>query len=194
MLIHQANYLPPDISHLINSELRSGERILWIGQPIASQFAWRSYGIVLFGISWTAFAIFWMAGASGFKIPDFRQGQDFFPLFGVPFVLAGFGLLSSPYWMFRKARRTAYVVTDRRAIIFDSGLFGTVTIRSFEPEQLKDIRRVQRPDGTGDLIFKRSRATDAEGGRQPADCGFLAIAGVREVEEMINRLTGAAKL
>ena len=37
-----------------------------------------------------------------------------FPLFGLPFVLIGLGMLTAPHWAKRKALRTAYAVTDRR--------------------------------------------------------------------------------
>ena len=190
MHTYHVNDFPHDLSHLIDTELRGGERIMWMGQPIPSQLAWRS-GIwtLLLGIPWTAFVLFWMAGASGFKIPDFSGGFDFFPLFGIPFLLVGFGMLSSPYWMLRKARKTAYVVTDRRAVIFSPGPFGGNSIRSFEPERLKDIRRVQKPDGTGDLIFEQTWTSNKNGFRQSIDHGFFAIAGVREVEEIITRLS-----
>ncbi|MDX2110136.1 MAG: hypothetical protein SFY80_07850 [Verrucomicrobiota bacterium] len=192
MQFHHTNNLPHDVSRLIDAELRNGERVTWTGQPIPGCFARRSIGLVLFGIPWTAFALFWIAGASGFKMPDFSQGFGIFPLFGLPFVLIGFGMLSSPYWMRRMARRTAYVITDQRAIVLAGGVFGSMTIRSFDPDRLKDIRRVQKPDGTGDLIFERTWAGDGDGGRQSTDHGFLAIAGVRDVEEIITRLTHPA--
>jgi hypothetical protein len=147
MQFHHANNLSHNVSHLVDAELWNGERVIWTGQPIPSRFASRSIGLVFFGIPWTAFALFWMAGASGFKMPDFSHGFGIFPLFGLPFVLIGFGLLSSPYWMRRKARRTTYVITDQRAIVLAGGVFGSITIRSFDPDRLKDIRRVQKPDG-----------------------------------------------
>jgi hypothetical protein len=40
-----------------------------------------------------------------------------FPLFGVPFVLIGLGMLAAPYWMRRKAQNTVYALTDKRALI-----------------------------------------------------------------------------
>ena len=127
--------------------------------------------MVLFGIPWTAFALFWTAGAAGFKLPNFQQPFDFFPLFGVPFVLVGVGLLSSPYWTARSAKRTAYVLTDRRAITFQGGM--SMRIRSFRPSQLEWLTRVQRRDGSGDVIFLREPgANDA---RQSSDVGFLAV-------------------
>lgn len=178
--------LPPRLQSLVDAELNDGEKITWIGAPIARQFAMRSAPIVLFGIPWTAFALFWMAGASGFKIPDFKQGFDLFPLFGIPFVLIGFGMLSSPYWMMRKAKKTAYVLTTARAILFDGGF--STTIRSFGPDRLTDLRRVQRNDGSGDLIFERRVSYDSDGDRQSTDHGFLAIPDVKAVEDMVRRL------
>ena len=94
--------------------------------------------------------------------------------------------------MRQKARKIAYVITDQRAIVFAGGTWGSTTIRSFDPERLKDIRRVQKSDGTGDLIFERTWSSNGDGGRQFTDHGFLAIADVRDIEVMITRLTHAA--
>ena len=190
-----SGFLPPDVARWVEAELQSGERVVWSGQPIASRFARRSMGAVLLGIPWTALAIFWMAMAIGFKMPDFSHGFDLSPLFGplligVPFVLAGFGMLSSPYWMMRKARKTAYIITDRRAIVLAGGPRGSTVIRSFVPDRLKDIRLVQKADGTGDIIFERTWALDDHGMQTSrTDHGFLAIADVRSIEQTIFRLT-----
>lgn len=178
--------LPPRLQSLVDAELNDGEKTTWIGTPIARRFAMRSAPIVLFGIPWTAFALFWMAGASGFKIPDFKQGFDLFPLFGIPFVIIGFGMLSSPYWMMRKAKKTVYVLTTIREIIFDGGV--STTIRSFGPDRLTDLRRKQWNDGSGDLIFERKLSYDSDGGRQTTDHGFLAIRDVKAVEDLVRRL------
>ena len=178
--------LPPNLRTLVESELNDEEKIKWVGVPIPRRFAMRAIPIVLFGIPWTAFALFWMAGASGFRIPDFKQVTDLFPLFGIPFVLIGFGMLSSPYWMIRKARKTAYVLTNVRAILFDGGF--STTIRSFGPERLKDLRRKQRSDGSGDLIFERKHTRDSDGDRQTTDHGFLAISDVKAVEDLVRQL------
>lgn len=180
--------LPEPLRNLVESELHEREAINWVGQPIHRRFVARSLPIVLFGIPWTAFAIFWMAGAAGFKMPNFQQGFDFFPLFGIPFVLIGFGMLSAPLWIAKKARRTVYVLTDRRAILFDGGW--STTIRSFGPERLTDLRRVQRPDGSGDLIFEKSLSYDSDGDKRSTDIGFLAIPDVKDVEDRVRRIAG----
>ena len=178
--------LPTRLRELIEAELNDAEKITWIGRPIPRRFALGSIPIVLFGIPWTAFALFWMAGASGFQIPDFKEGFDLFPLFGIPFILIGFGMLSTPFWMVRKAKKTAYALTTTRAIIFDGGF--STTIRSFGPDRLTDLRRKQRSDGSGDLIFERKHSYGSDGDRQTTDHGFLAITDVKAVEDMVRQL------
>ena len=178
--------LPVKLQSLIQAELNEKERISWVGTPDPKRFGMRAWPMVLFGIPWTAFALFWIAGACGFKIPDFNKGFDFFPLFGIPFVLIGLGLLTSPVWMMKKARNTAYVLTTDRAIIFEKKL--ATAIRSFEPEQLRNLRRTQWDDGAGDLIFERQIAVDNNQQRQQTDIGFLAIPDVKEVEAMVREL------
>src|SRR5262245_37691399 len=57
--------LPEEMRESVRRELRDGERLLWAGQPLPELFAKATIPAVLFGIPWTAFAIFWIAGASG---------------------------------------------------------------------------------------------------------------------------------
>ncbi len=174
------------LQQLIDAELHPFERIAWSSAPRPARLARRTLPIVLFGIPWTAFAIFWIAGASGFKMPELSHGTGLFPLFGVPFVLIGLGMLSSPYWAARKAASSAYVVTNERVIILESGVFGGVTIRSFLPHHLSEIRRVQLPDGSGDLILDTEVTTNGKGSRSTTDIGFFGIPDVKSVETMVQ--------
>jgi hypothetical protein len=184
--------LPDRLRTLVEAELESGETVSWYGRPIRRRFTVESLPAVAFGIPWTAFALFWTAGAAGFKVPNFppRQPFDFFPLFGVPFILIGFGMLCTPLWMARKAQQTVYVLTDRRAIIFD-GAGRSTNIRSFWPEKLGNLQRKQFRNGSGDLIFDRSLAGNKASGERFTNVGFLSIANVQEVERMTRRLAEA---
>ena len=100
--------LPADLDARVRSELRDHERLLWVRQPRAGRFARQALPLVLFGIPWTAFALFWTAAASGMLFGGAGNGGpgSFFPLFGLPFVLIGVGMLSSPCWFIRQAKRT----------------------------------------------------------------------------------------
>ncbi len=103
-------------------------------------------------------------------------------------------MLSSPFWLGRIAERTAYVITSRRVLIIKGGFRGSSTVRSYEPARLNDIRRVQKSDGTGDLIFERTWRSDGDGGRRGADHGFIAIRDVQSVENLIRDLAAAPPL
>ena len=176
--------LPHGLRSLVEAELDRDERILWIGMPLPWNVARQALPILLFAIPWTGFALFWMAGASGFSIPDFKEGFDFFPLFGVPFVLIGLGMLGAPYWAMRKAKKTVYVLTGARAIVFEGGR--STRIRSFEPDQLNDLRRTQRQDGSGNLIFERRVWRNSDGNHRSSDHGFLGIPDVKRVEDLVR--------
>ena len=47
----------------LKRELRSGERVIWKGHQLARISA-KAFGIYLFAIPWTAFALFWTMMAS----------------------------------------------------------------------------------------------------------------------------------
>jgi hypothetical protein len=190
--------LPPELDVRVRSELREGEVLLWVGQPRPGRFARSAIPLVLFGIPWTAFSVFWIAGASGLLFGGFQGGRPgfggffaCFPLFGVPFVLVGLGMLTSPYWLRRLAKRTCYALTDRRAILWQAGWFGSIEVRSYGPELLTKIGRTEHRDGSGDLVFEEimsiGRDSDAHRITRLTQRGFLAIDKVRAVEELLRK-------
>ena len=143
--------------------------------------------VVLFAIPWTAFALFWVWSAAAMTACQTGEAR-LFPLFGVPFVLVGLGMLASPFWLMQSAKRTVYVVSDRRAIVICGGFAGSVSVRSFEPEKLVNLRRDQRADGSGDLVFGQDVKYTQKGGRRSVDYGFLAVSDVRAAEEYVRAL------
>jgi hypothetical protein len=181
--------IPKELRRKIENELQPGEFIRWIEQPIPRFFTASSIGSVLFGIPWTSFAIFWMWGASRFKLPDIREGlqpDHLGDLVSATFVLIGFGMLSFPIWEWQAARKTVYLVTDKRAISIHSGW--STTIRIYLPNQLKDIYRKERADGTGDVIISIRRWKDSDGDNMSEEIGFLGVRNPREVENMLRQL------
>jgi hypothetical protein len=194
MLRYESGTIPYELQMIVDGELNQGEDLVWSGQPRPVRFMLQCLPIVLFGIPWTAFAIFWICGAAGFKIPDFSKGESFFPLFGIPFVLIGLGMLSSPLWAWRKAKKTVYTLTNQRAIIFQKSF--SVTIESFGPDKLDDIVKNIRPDGSGDLIFERriSFSRSSKGGNRERikKIGFFGISEVNHVEDLIAQIKNHA--
>ena len=181
--------IPKELRRKIDDELQPGEPIRWVEQPIPRFFTADSIESVLLGIPWTSFSIFATWYTLGYKLPDLREGlqpQYLFALFGVPFVLIGFGMLSNPIWVWQAARKTVYLVTDKRAISIQGGW--STTIRSYLPDQLKDVYRKERADGTGDVIIAIRRWKDSEGDQRSEEIGFLGVRSPRGVENMLRQL------
>ncbi|MGB4342661.1 MAG: hypothetical protein WBJ03_03520 [Moraxellaceae bacterium] len=178
--------LPQVLQERVMRELQPGEVVSWAGQPDPRRLMLGGFALWLFFIPWTAFSVFWIAGASGFKVPDFSQPFEFFPLFGLPFLLIGVGGLSSPFWIYRKARHMVYVITSKRAFAMTGGR--SITVESWSASQLEKIVRTERPDGSGDLVFATEVWRDSDGDRRTRQKGFMGIADVRMVEAHLQRL------
>ena len=109
-----------------------------------------------------------------------------FTLFGLPFILIGIGLLSSPLWAYRNARKTVYVITDRRALLIQGSR--SLTIRSFLPAQLSAIYRKEKRDGSGDIILSQWFYRDSDGDRQSEEIGFLRVKDANDIERRLKVL------
>ena len=173
----------------IKNEVRTNERITWSDKPRPTSLARQGIPLAIFGIPWTAFSVFWVYAASGFSFPSFSSGWDFFPLFGIPFVLIGFVLLSAPLWMGLRANKTAYVLTDKRAIILRKSR-GKYIIKDYLPHQLQDVYREENDGGSGDVIFFDENKSNADN-TLPKAVGFLGIDDVKAVEELVEKLASS---
>ena len=133
MTIPTDDFPPIGGASLVDAELAKGSASSGPASPSPGAFSVSSLPFVLFGIPFTAFAFFWIAVAGAFRFPGVPGPFGLFALFGIPFVIVGLGLLMSPFWMYLKARRTAYAITDRRALVIEPDLWGRIIVRSFEP-------------------------------------------------------------
>lgn len=90
--------------------IRSGERVLWSGQPDpAITFTAGDGFLIPFGVVFTAFSIIWIVAASSVGVLPI--------IFGGIFVLVGLYFLIGRFFVkaWRKSQ-TAYAITDKRAI------------------------------------------------------------------------------
>jgi hypothetical protein len=183
--------IPHALRNKVEMELRSGERITWTAQPIPKRFARASWVMSLFGIPFLAFSIFWMVMA-GHVSRSAPGPVKLFQLFGVPFVLIGLGLVTSPLWMRKRAARTVYFITDQRAVVLSQTITGRTRVESYAPEQLQSITREQYPDGSGDIIFITRVWRDTDGDRRSQRIGFFGVPDVKSVEDHIRALAEKA--
>ncbi|MFG0285671.1 MAG: hypothetical protein ACF8R7_14730 [Phycisphaerales bacterium JB039] len=183
----------PERDPRISAELEDGEQLIWAARPLPRLMSRRAWPIAIFGVPFLGFAIFWtvgaawgisQAGSAGNGPPGFAI---IFPLFGLPFILVGLGLVTAPFWSRRAARKTLYALTDRRAILWEGGFRGQ-KVTSFGPEILDEMSRTQRDDGSGDLIFRQREVYTGSDRRSRAKSeGFLAVHAVRDLEKLVRQ-------
>jgi hypothetical protein len=203
MSTYTSNYyqLPVTRQTQIQVELRPDESIVWAGNPNPRSFATSSdsLGTMIFGLLWTAFsATFMFAGLND-------QYNIIFFLFGLGFTLIGGVMLGSPIWAYREAGKTAYVITDLRAIIFDGGGLrigpgdegvnvglASAAVHSFDLERLTSLESESRTDGSGDLKFKLKMSRFSSADDPVLEGGFIAIPNVVAVEALLRGLMETA--
>jgi len=175
--------LPENLQKALRRELEGDERVRWVAQPVPRLLAWKARKMVLFGLGWAAFSAYLAIVAIYYTKSPF--------LFGISLILILIGLLllASPLFLFGEARRTAYAVTSRRAIIACKGK--RMKIRSFYPRQFKEIHKTRNEDGSGDLLFAGMESSDAPE-RYFGLTGFEAIADADAAERALRALLSEA--
>jgi hypothetical protein len=141
-----------------SAELLPGENIQWSGRPNLSVIFHREDWVAIpSSLLWGGFAIFWFLGASGIwsiweNRPD-KTFEWFGVIWGTPFVLIGqyviWGRFVHRRWM---KRRTFYALTNRRALIVESGLRGRSTSSAYF-DSMTLLDKWVRSDGIGAISF-----------------------------------------
>ena len=104
---------PADAYAQLQSYLRSNEQLLWWGRPDPDVWFSPADGFMVpFSLVWGGFALFW-------EISVIATGASpFFVIWGIPFVAVGAYMIFGRFLVKRhRKRRTAYGVTNQRAII-----------------------------------------------------------------------------
>lgn len=190
--------LPRDALQRLTREL-AGEPILWAGRPSARAVFWKSTPILLFGIPWLAFSLAWELIALGVF---FNTGIGkvegpggilayVFPIFGLPFVAIGIGLVGAPLWGARKAMRTVHVLTDRRLVTAVLGK--TLSIKSIDPQRVYDVTRVEKSDGSGTITFALGNYRDSDGDKVEKSEVWPGIPDIRELELKFRQVASTAR-
>lgn len=172
---------------VMQSEMRPGEKLIWADRPSSLRsHAMQHVVTSVFGIPFLAFALFWTWMASGMLNSD-RGGTGtsidyLFPMFGLPFILVGIGLVLSPLWGMWKGAKTMYALTDQRVIVAEGG-----ASRSVQSWSLEDVDEITRTDrgGTGDVVFSKSWVSNRKNNGYWKYHGFIGIAEPAKVEHAL---------
>lgn len=181
----------------IERHLAPDERVIWSGKPVKTPFILPGLASIPFGLIFLAFSLFWVWGATSAGAPDF------FSLFGLPFIIAGFAITIGPSLLqLMRYKNTKYMITDKR-IITQTGAIGIDT-RFVEFEKIQEvyvnIGFVDKLFGTGTLYAM----TAGFSGFLPAGRhGYGSMAGLRpsfaalrepyEVQKLLQEAMANAK-
>ena len=177
----------------LTRELRSGERLIWSAKPLI-KVSKAGFGIWMFAIPWTAFSLFWvsmaMVGANEMAGDDGWLAYAF-PLFGVPFVLIGLGMLASPFTSFWTAPKTMFAVTDERVLKLYLGR--SLAVESVPADRIGLVNRHENSDGSGTLRIATRIGTDSDGDRHTEHFIIGEVDDVFAVAKHVEKLSGPAR-
>lgn len=179
----------------LRQALARGERVRWQGKGLA-RVNFALFATYLFAIPWTAFSLFWTAMAWGAtkadNLGDAGALAWAFPLFGLPFILVGLGMMAAPFLPLWTGARTIFAITDHRVIRLRSGR--QLDSDSVPLERVGQLKRKQGRDGSGTLSFPVSISRDSDGD-QTTDYFVLGpVAQIGAVEDALRQARDWAKL
>jgi hypothetical protein len=180
--------MSPQLEQAVADEA-AGHTVIWVGQPSrTTAFLWAT-PIWLIATPFTLIAVVWTLSAfhltwqpSSHDAPDGFQYQRLMPLWGVPFLAAGFGLMASPFKAARAASKTVTVLTDQALILIWATRRGPPAFRRVPITHFISIDRTEFEDGRGKLSILTGQEPDSDGKMQDQIETITDIADVRDVE------------
>lgn len=181
------------LSLALDRELRPGERVVWQERQIA-RIAYGGFAIYFFAIPWTAFALFWtaMASAGASSMEDDAGILSWaFPLFGVPFILIGLGMLSAPFLPILNRGKVLYAITSERLLKIRVGR--GIDVESVPARKIGLIKRRENRDGSGSLKVQVGVGRDSEGDRVTETFDIDQVADILSAHDHIAALGQSAQ-
>src|ERR1700688_3128729 len=185
---------PGDAQLRAQSELQSGESLSWTGTADPARAALSALPAAIFGIPFAGFALFWITQAyhatsamSKSSHNAFTSGFQVFPLFGVPFLLVGVGIILAPLWAFLRGGSTVYAVTNQRVMVITGT--STRSVTSFTPADILSVEHRERPDGSGDIVLVTNAMTRGNNNFvSPVKVALCGVPNVKQVAQQVLAL------
>ena len=156
----------------------SDEYVLWRGKPgKGNMFAGQDVFMVLFGLVWLSFSLFWEATVIAGGAPIF------FLLWGLPFIAIGVYLLFGTF--IRRARlrgKTTYVITNKKIMIYSGK-----NMEMYEAEDLPPMHIKFHRNGNGSIRFYEQVYT-RRGRMQSVFCALENLEDVAQAQNAIHRM------
>jgi hypothetical protein len=181
---------PGDAQLRAQSELQSGESLYWTGTADPRRAAVAALPAAIFGIPFAAFALFWITQAyhatSGLSKSNnaFAKGFAVFPIFGLPFLFVGLGIILMPLRAFLKGGNTVYAVTNQRVMIITGS--GNRSVKSLTPADIVSVEHRERPDGSGDIAITTNAVVRSS--NNFTSQVTVALCGVPNVKQVVQQV------
>jgi hypothetical protein len=147
----------------------------------------------ILGIPFAGFALFWITQAyhatstmSKSSSNAFTNGFRVFPLFGLPFLFVGLGVILAPLWAFLKAGSTVYAVTNQRVMIITGD--SSRSVKSYTPADIVSVEHRERPDGSGDIAILTTGTTRTNNSVSQIKVALVGIPNVKQVAQQVMTL------
>ena len=186
--------LSPKLCAKVQNALLPGEQVCWVGQPVVRHFE-PDRGNRVFGVLF--FSLFGFVGAGMMYLllndsirPDSMMKLVLIWLVAIIFFMVPIvACIIAPRVHAAGLRNTAYVITNRRAIVCGS----EVDAWPLEPEMV--ISNCSSADGCGNLVFslRPNRYSHEDDPRLWIEVGFMDIRDVRLVEEILEKAIAERK-
>jgi len=185
---------PNEAQQRAQSELQSGESLYWTGTADPVRASLSALPAAIFGIPFAGFALFWVTQAyqatsmmSKSAHNPLVSGFRVFPLFGLPFLFVGLGIILAPLWAFLKSGNTVYAVTNQRVMIITGG--STRSVKSITPADILSIDHRERPDGSGDIVILTTGIIRSNNNLvSPVKVALYGVQNVKQVAQRVMTL------
>jgi hypothetical protein len=117
---------------------------------------------------------------------SFAKGFAVFPLFGLPFLLIGLGVILAPLWAYLKGLNTVYAVTNQRVMVITGS--GNRSVKSITPEDIAGVDHRERPDGSGDIVIQTNALMRSNNSMSQIKVALCGIPNVKQVAQQVIAL------
>lgn len=173
----------------LERELQSDEIVMWHGWQLG-RLEPRAFALYVFAIPWTAFSVMWTTLAAGAIANAGEESPGWigwaFPLFGLPFVAIGLGMLARPFVPLWQHGKVLYVVTDKR--VLKMSMRRELVVEAAPANRIGHVIRHEQRDGAGRLQLAIKIGKDSDGDRTTEHFEIGLVADVMGAHDAVNRI------
>jgi hypothetical protein len=175
----------PEANLALAALLEPGESVAWSMQPRPYVYIVRGLSSIAYGTTWAVLGAFWYHGA---MLAPWDGWWKLVPVLSLPFIFAGLSFFIWPIRLGTQARRTWYVVTDRRVFIAELFAHRAPKLRVFSSHELAPPLAVKRMDGLYNLVLTH-RAQEGLPHLAPRlEDAFFGLRETEAASEAVGRL------